>query len=250
MEQPDLSNCFILIATPIMDGKVERSYQESLTKTIRLLEALKAKVDTISSRYCADISLARSRLFGSFLRYEGATHILFIDSDMEWHQDVVVTMLLQQREFIAAIGPKKQYPITFAYNCVDKNFKKIPMVHELETGVAEISHVGGAFVLMTRDCCQKLADGYPELRYYSDNDVIEYDIFASIIIKTEEGALIRLSEDYAVCHRWRELGGKIEILMDVTFGHTGSHKFVGNFLDYCVSNDPDFNKVEHGEEEK
>lgn len=247
MEQINLSDYHILIASPIMDGKVEFVYQDSLVKTKQLLEHLGAKVQTLVAKYCADVALARSKLFGAFLRVPGATHMLSIDSDMGWNPEDVVTMLLQKRDFLAAVGPKKAYPITFAYNLSDDNFKQIPMNHEIETNIAEVSEVGGAFVLMSRECCQKLADSYPELQYHGDKDVIEYAIYDPIILNVGLDAPVRrLSEDFAICYRWRKLGGKVEVLLDVTLHHVGAHTFTGNLYHYCLAQDPDFNKAENG----
>jgi hypothetical protein len=254
MDKPDLSNCHILIASPIMDGRVDFLYYNSLMRTKELLEALGAKVQTLATKYCADVYLARERLFGAFLRMEGATHMLSIDSDMGWDEKDVVTMILLKRDFLAAVGPKKLYPITFAYNNSDDNFKQLPLVHEImENGniVAEVSEVGGAFVLLTKECCQKLADAHPELQYHGDENVIEYGICDPLYIRSDDGKIIRrLSEDYAFCYRWRKLGGKVEILLDVTLQHVGNHTFTGNLLDCCLQQDPNFNKVEDGKEEK
>lgn len=249
MDQPDLSNCHVLIASPIMDGRVDFLYHNSLIRTKQLLEALGAKVQTLAAKYCADVSLARSKLIGAFLRIPEATHLLSIDSDMGWNEEDVVTMLILKRDFLAAAGPKKQYPICFAYNLTDDDFKQVPMEHEVGTNVAEVSEVGGAFVMMTRECCQKLVDAHPELQYHGDENVIEYGIYDPMYIKGDSGGPIRrLSEDYAVCYRWRKLGGKVEVLLDVTLQHVGNHTFSGNLLDYCLAQDPDFNKVEDGKE--
>lgn len=243
MEKPDLSNCHVVIASPVMDGKVDIAYHNSLIQTKQLLELLGAKVQTLVTKYCADVALARSRLIGAFLRIPEATHMLSIDSDMGWDENDVVTMLLLKRDFLAAAGPKKAYPITFAYNLSDDNFKSIPMMHELETSVAEVSEVGGAFVMMTRECCQKLVDAHPELQYHGEENVIEYGIYDPLYVHSDDGKVLRrLSEDYAVCYRWRKLGGKIELLLDVTLKHVGSHTFIGNLLDCCIAQDPNFNK--------
>lgn len=240
----DLSGCHLFIASPVMDGKVEFVYHNSLMRTKALLESLGAKVQTLATKYCADVSLARSRLFGAFLRVHEATHILSIDSDMGWDEHDVVKMLLLKRDFLAAVGPKKIYPITFAYNNSDDNFKQLPLIHEIETNVAEVSEVGGAFVLMTKECCQKLADAHPELRFHGDEDVMEYAIYDPVYITSDDGSLIRrLSEDYAVCYRWRQLGGKIEVLLDATLQHVGSHTFTANLMEHCLVQDPDFNKA-------
>lgn len=243
MDSINLTGCHVLIASPIMDGRVDFVYHNSLIKTKALLESLGAKVQTLGTKYCADVALARSKIFGTFLRLTEATHLLSIDSDMGWNENDVVSMLLLKRDFLAAAGPKKLYPITFAYNNSDDNFKQLPLVHEIETNVAEVAEVGGAFVLMTRECCQKLADSHPELQYHGDHDVIEYAIYDPLILKPEDGPIRRLSEDYAVCYRWRQLGGKIEVLLDVTLQHVGAHTFTGNLLDCCLQQDPDFNKV-------
>jgi hypothetical protein len=44
----------------------------------------------------------------------------------------------------------------------------------------------------------------------------------------EEGTGIYLSEDFAFCHRWRALGGKIWLDTASKLTHTGAHRFVGN----------------------
>src|SRR5665213_2423966 len=231
MDTINLSDCHVLIASPIMDGRVDFVYHNSLMKTKALLEQFGAKVQTLGTKYCADVALARSRIFGAFIRLDAATHLLSIDSDMGWDENDVVTMLLLKRQFLAAVGPKKLYPITFAYNNSDDNFKQLPLMHELETHVAEVSEVGGAFVLMTKECGQKLADGYPELQFHGDENVIEHGVYDPLYVKAESGTPIRrLSEDYAVCYRWRQLGGKIEVLLDATLQHVGSHTFTGNLL--------------------
>jgi hypothetical protein len=115
------------------------------------------------------------------------------------------------------------------------------MYHEIETNVAEVSEVGGAFVMLKRDVAQKISNAHPELMFKSENDAEDYAVFDPIILPTGR----RLSEDYAFCYRLRKLGVKIEILLDVTLKHVGMHVFEGNLLEHLVMQDPTFNEVEN-----
>ncbi len=111
------------------------------------------------------------------------------------------------------------------------------MYHELETNVAEIPFIGGAFVMISRDCAERMVKAYPELEYIAPDGETDYAVFDPIILK-ENGQKRRLSEDYAFCYRWRKIGGKVEAKMDVTLTHTGSHTFKGSLLEYLATDNP------------
>src|ERR1700743_3408750 len=119
MEKPDLSSYNLLIACPAMDGTVDLTFQNSLEYTKRMIEEHGGKCSVHFVKYIADIAYARAKLFGSFLRNESFTHLLFIDSDQGWHPNEVAYFLMLNRDFLAAASCKKTYPIEFAYNMRD-----------------------------------------------------------------------------------------------------------------------------------
>lgn len=239
----DLSAYHLVIATPAIDGKVESSYRKSLDATKELLREHGAKVFDIEDKYCADIYLTRTRLLGTFLRLKEPTHMIFIDADMDWNPNDIAHMLMLKRDFIAAAGPRKKYPIDFAFQLCDEYSNPLPLYHEIETNVAEVSAVGAAFMMISRSCAQRIVDAHPELEFDFNDTIVECAVFDPIIIDKAPGyPRRRLSEDYSFCYRWKKLGGKIEILLSVKLGHSGSHRFEGCLLDDLVVRDPDFNK--------
>ena len=230
----DLSPYNLLIATPMATGRPEYPYNSALDQTKQLIRQYGGKVECFNTIGVSDIYYARSKLFGAFLRNTQFTHMIMIDDDMGFTPEDVIWFLLLQRDMIAAIGPKKKYPIEYAWNMTDENGKLWPLIHELETNVCEVPFAGAAFMMISRGCAEKIATAYPELEYDLE-DTVEYSVFDSIIINRR-----RFSEDYAFCLRWRKLGGKVYVKMDVTLTHTGSHTFTGNLLHHIMQNQPGF----------
>ena len=66
--RPSLTDISLLITVPSHDGKYEAEFMRSLMATKDMLAATEAKFEIAELNYCADIALARSRLFGTFLR--------------------------------------------------------------------------------------------------------------------------------------------------------------------------------------
>lgn len=237
-DKVNLSPYNLLIATPIGDGKPEDAYSTSLDNTKQLIRQYGGQVENFKTKYVSDISLARSKLFGAFRRNKQYTHMLMIDSDQDWQPEEVVWMLLLNRDFLGAVSTKKIYPQEFAFNMNGDDGKPWMLYHEVETNVAEIPFIGGAFVMLSRDCVERLAASYPELEYNIES-MTEHAIFDPIIIGNKR----RLSDDYALCYRWRKIGGKVEVKMDVDLGHSGSHRFSGSLLNYFKKTQPGFSGI-------
>src|ERR1700733_7922140 len=115
----DLSPYYLLVCSPIMDGCPDHNYAVSLDHTKQIIQRHGGKIEVFTLKYIADIAYARAKLLGAFLRHKEATHMLMIDADMGWMPEEVAYMLMLQREFIAAAGPKKLFPLTFAYSMMD-----------------------------------------------------------------------------------------------------------------------------------
>ena len=191
-----------------------------------VLIELGAKVDFAEFPGCADLSLARSKIFGNFLRSEH-THLMCIDSDMGFHYDDVVRLLLMKKDFVGAAGPKKTSKLEFAANnCSDDGSELFPHETDPDTGLVSCTEVGAAFVLISKHCAEVMADFYQDLIFDGDGDVKEYAIYDPMIVGTTKKR--RLSEDFAFCHRWRALGGKIWLLPDVHLTHAGRAVWEGS----------------------
>lgn len=102
------------------------------------------------------------------------SHILFIDSDMEFPMDGLNRLLSHNKHFVAA-------------NCVTRNFPVEPTAHDLygnridsrgKTGIQEVQHVGLAFALINTSVLKThmkpplyLMDWIPPIQNYCGEDV-------------------------------------------------------------------------------
>ena len=229
---PDLKGVSLLICTPCGDGKYERKYLLSLVNTLNELKRLGAKFSFADLPYCSDIALARCKLLGTFYRSEH-THMMFVDSDMGWEPQDVVRLILMKEDFIGAAGPKKKYPIEFAASMSDEYGNRLPVLQD-DSIMVQVSEVGMAFMLFTRNCIERMIAGYPDLEFVGDKKQPEYALFDPIVCNGR-----RLSEDFAFCNRWRKIGGKVKLIPDIRMTHTGIHTFEGALIDtaHRIEND-------------
>lgn len=240
-DKVDLSPFSLLIATPMASGRPDDCYNVSLDNTKQLIRQYGGRVENFKTKWIADIYYARAKLFSFFLKHTEFTHMIMIDDDQDWLPEDIVWMLLLKRDFLAAVSCKKLYPIEFAFNLIGDDGKQAMLRHELETNVAEIPFVGAAFMMISRECAEKMAKSYPELEYNNPDGEPEYAVFDPVILK-DGPTRRRLSEDYSFCWRWRRLGGKVEVKMDVTLGHSGSHRFQGNLYQHFLETQPSFSE--------
>lgn len=218
-----ISERSIFLSTPNGDGKYDQTYVYSLLNTVLTCRNLGIDIARAEFPFCADLPLARAKLFGKFLR-SNHTHMMMVDSDMGWEAADVIRMLDFDEEFIAAAGPKKIAAREFAYGSQD-DYKNAVPVMPTENGLFEVTDVGGAFVMINRSCAQKMADSYREtLGFDGDDGEDEYAIYDPIVLNRSR----RLSEDYAFCWRWRKIGGRVLILPDVRLKHTGNNTWIGS----------------------
>jgi len=100
----------------------------------------------------------------------------------------------------------------------------------------EAEKIGGAFVMITRSCVERMANAYPELAFHmEENSPPEFALYDPLIAEID-GKRWRFGEDYSFCWRWRKIGGKIYVLPNVKLQHTGAHCFEGALID--VLNQP------------
>ena len=217
---PDLSGKSVMLATPTGDGRYDRHYIKAWHGTIKLLQDFGVAVEWVEIPYCADLAMARAKLLSTF-QCSRFTHLLMIDADMGWEPIDVIRLLRCNKDFVAAAGPMRKYPLQF---CV--NFPSRGTLVEDMTGAMEVEKVGGAFVMISRACAERMAAAHPELAFTPEKGKIEYALFDPMIVEVA-GERLRLSEDYSFCWRWKALGGKIFVLPDIELRHIGPHCFEG-----------------------
>ena len=86
-------------------------------------------------------------------------------------------------------------------------------------------------MLIKRECIEKIIKERPDIKYINDIDGYMdagdnfYDIFQC---KVNPETKKYESEDYGFCKLWKSLGGKINVITDISLNHRGFNNFEGN----------------------
>jgi hypothetical protein len=235
----------IVVATPCFGGAVTSHYALSLLK---LQAACRERKIELSFRLLggdALITRARNNLVAEFLAEPGATHLLFIDADIGFHADQVWALLDGDRDVVAAAYPMKIVNWDRIPGQLSGGRKLVPaatMSYAVEfidpaaiqpvDGLAQVRSVGTGFMLIRRRVFARLAEQYPSLKYRGygtpkPGDTERFGFFEAMI-DPETGSY--LSEDYAFCKRWRDIGGEIWIDLASRLTHVGAIAFDGDFM--------------------
>lgn len=237
---------FIYLATPCYGGLVEIRFLRSLL-TLQMACAERGvglHVELMGGD--AMITRARARLAAQFLAHPRATHMLMCDADIGFEPSAVFRLLESGKDLVGGVCPLKHIDwdklraAAFAgvedlmAASVGYVVRFLPTADgsvEVENGIAKVAYVGTGFVMMSRPCVQRISDAHPELTArISAPD--RPDIDAAMIFETaiEASTGRHLSEDYALCHRWRALGGEIWADVESRFTHVGPAAYTGSLI--------------------
>jgi hypothetical protein len=235
----------LMVCTPCYGRMVAAAYMESV---LRLQIACQQKgVHFRLSLVGSDalITRARAEFVAAFLSDPRGTHLLFIDADIAFEPDQVFRLLQFDADVVAAAYPAKQIDWQRIATAVrdHRNPETAAMHYVLapngqnltaRNGFAAVRYVGNGFLLIRRNALQRLCDAHPELKYrhvhYAGGDEMadnayRYALFDTMIDR-ETGEY--LSEDFAFCRRWTDLGGEIWLDLRSKLTHLGQHAFVGD----------------------
>ena len=235
-------NLHLVIGTPMYGGMCTSEYTQSLLNLSESANKSDVKLTTIFLGNESLIQRGRNTIAHHFMNLPDATHLLFIDADMKFRTEDIVRMIQADKSFIvgpvalkgynweeirqAAINGEEDINRTGGIFNINK-LPGIDMVDENEP--FEIEHGGNAFMMLRRDVFETLK---PHTPIYTNGgrslpDGVEiYDYFRVEINKDTNHLL---SEDYFLCHSYRQLGGKVWCAPWVETGHFGSHLFNGKY---------------------
>jgi len=244
---PDASKPFIYLAVPCYGGQLTLHFVRSL---LALQEGCREKgiglhVDMMGGE--ALITRGRSRLAAQFLAHPQATHILFIDADIGFLPQNVFRLLDAKKEVIAAVCPLKQIDwekvrVAAKADVADLQAAAIGYVVrflptadksvDVNDGFAQVAYGGTGFLMIARGAMQRICDAHPELRAkmgdMADKAAPEAVMVFDTMIEPETGQY--LSEDYAFCRRWRDLGGEIWADFEARLTHVGHAAYTGSLM--------------------
>ena len=235
-------NLHLVIGTPMYGGMCTSEYTQSLLNLSESANKSGVKLTTIFLGNESLIQRGRNTIAHHFMNLPDATHLLFIDADIKFRTEDIVKMIQADKSLI--IGPVALKGYNWdeirqaAINGEDDigrtggvfNINRLPnidMVNENEP--FEIEHGGNAFMMIRRDCFETLK---PHTPIYTNGgrslpDGVEIFDYFRVEINKDTNHL--LSEDYFLCHSYRQVGGKVWCAPWVETGHFGSHLFNGKY---------------------
>lgn len=211
----------VAIATPCHGNKVEINYLHSVVSTTHMMRSHNIQFSLLTVPNEALVMRSRNHLVWQFMQTD-CTHLFFADSDMGWKAGTILRLLSHGKDVVAGIGRRKQEgPPSYCANIVE------PINVDRETGLIEAIHVGGACLLLSRACVEKMLAMYDQLKYLD----VQANRHETALFDTEIRDGKFWSEDYTFCRRWRDIGGKVWIDPEIYLEHVGFTSWNGTMAD-------------------
>lgn len=224
----------VYIATPMIDGRPFELFTESIWGARQDLAA--HGIVHNYSTVCGDslVTRARNVLVGHFLQSAGFTHLMFIDCDIQFNPASIRLLLEDDLDVVAGIYPKKCDNEEYVLNLPTRGESDW-----LRGCCVELRDVGTGFLMVKREVFERMiaenavekidrpvpspvSEGlWPEFRKYY------WNFFGERVIDGEH-----LSEDYAFCRIWSQMGGKCFADVRVNLNHVGQKVYQGRVWPY------------------
>jgi len=228
-----------------------RGYVVSLLNSRQQLQQCGGRLQLLSFGNESLITRARNNMVAQFMSSDCDT-LMFIDADITWDPAALMALLDSPYEVCGIPYPTKSYDwdkITRLIN--DPQPLDAPMTTQrlhnisrrftinylpddgqpLPSGWRKAESLGTGFLMIRRSALVKMLDHYRSSLGYV-NDIAYYQthcrpehcvaIFDTLIDPVSRRYL---SEDYAFCKRWRDIGGEVFACMNHRLIHTGSASF-------------------------
>ncbi|MGC2775713.1 MAG: hypothetical protein WA418_08735 [Bradyrhizobium sp.] len=245
----------LVIATPCFGGQVSSIYASSIFALQRELRAT-SNVDLTVHMRDGDalITRARANLVTLFLNDPSATHLLFIDADIGFSPRQVFRLIESGGDMVAGVYPVKKVNWNKVRRAINSNRMDVPAasldyVLEVENpdhvtvvnGFTRVRYAGTGFLMIRRRVIEAMCahPAYAPLQFFREHS---HDALAGnpnrfalfeCMIDPETGTY--LSEDFAFCKRWTNLGGEIWADLDSRLDHVGPSVFHGNVASQFAS---------------
>ncbi len=237
----------LMVATPCYGGQVTTAYANSLLKLQTACRSHAIDFEWLMLSGDALITRARADLVAHFLGRPDPTHLLFIDADIGFEPEQVFRLIDFGADMAAAAYPAKRIDWgrvreVVAAGLPEPQSTALEYVFEVADparivargGFAKVRYAGTGFLMIRRLVLTALCAAYPQLKYRHTSSSIDplakspyrFALFDCMI---DQSSGVYLSEDYAFCRRWTDLGGEIWVDVESRLTHVGPIAFAGNF---------------------
>lgn len=245
----------LVIATPCFGGQVSSIYASSLfalQRAVHSMSNVQLKVHLRDGD--ALITRARANLVTLFLDDPAATHLLFIDADIGFTPDQVFRLIEAGADVVAGCYPIKRVNWEKARRAIaagrqDLAASSLDYVLEIDNpdevkvvnGFTRVRYAGTGFLMIRRHVLEKMCahPPYAPLQFFREHsrDALagSPNRFALFECMIDPATGTYLSEDFAFCKRWTDIGGEIWADLDSRLDHVGPSVFHGNIASQFAS---------------
>jgi hypothetical protein len=236
----------LVVATPCFGGQVSSIYASSI---FRLQSAIRARPNAELKVLLRDgdalITRARANLMTQFLDDPAATHFLFIDADIGFAPQQVFRLIESGADVVAALYPIKRVNWEKARRAIATNKPNVPASSldyvleindpehvEVVDGFTRVRYAGTGFLMIRRHVFEKMCAAYPTLQFFREHSLDALagspNRFALFECMIDPKTGTYLSEDFAFCKRWTDMGGEIWADLESRLDHVGPSVFQGD----------------------
>lgn len=241
----------ILVALPCYGGVCNSQFMLAMTgiSAISAVKDYKVVFQVVDNE--SIINKARNTLVASFLQDKSFTHIMFIDSDIDFNPLDFFKLILRDKDIVAGSYPKKSLnwdsvkqaavpeatiddlkhasvSYTFGIKDSDGKYSTVVDIRPDENGLAQVDNAPTGFMLIKRNVFEKMIEKDPDDWYLEEKlqGARAHNFFKCHIDKTNR---LYIGEDWTFCKDWKEMGGEVWIDFTVKLKHIGSYSYEGRF---------------------
>lgn len=231
----------IFLSTPCYGGLCLQAYAESMLDFQRLcaMKGIQLFLDTTENESL--ITRGRNISIARFLYKSDADFFIFIDADVRFHPNGLLRLIESGHDVSVACYPKKVIMWDQAEHAVktgdERNLQRLASSlvlnfkyekSKVENGFTEVLDGPTGFMCIKRSVIEKMYEEYKHLMCVNDHQNKDLDEYCAIFdCMIDPDTRRYLSEDYAFCRRWQQMGGKIYADVTSVLGHVGNLRFSG-----------------------
>lgn len=232
----------IFLSTPCYGGVCLQAYAESMLNFQRLcaMKGYQLMLDTTENESL--ITRGRNISIARFLYKTDADVFVFVDADVRFQPESLMRLVDCEHDVSVACYPKKvimwdqaehavkegdDRPLERMASSLVLNFKY--ETSTVKNGFTEVLDGPTGFMCIKRHVLEKMYDHYKDLMCVNDHQNKDLDEYCAIFDCMIDPVNRRyLSEDYAFCRRWQQIGGTIHADVTTVLGHVGNLRFTGH----------------------
>lgn len=231
----------LFLSTPCYGGLCLEQYVTSIIQLqIELMrEGIQLYLDTTENESL--VHRARNVSVGRFMQKSDADYFMFVDADIHFDPKSVVRLVKSGHDISVACYPKKYVNWPQAVEAVKKgDDRDMAMLSaslvvnfgsnkcEVKDGFINVLDGPTGFMVIKRSVFEKMHEHFKDLWCVNDHQNRDFDNYYAVFdCMIDPDSKRYLSEDYAFCRRWQQIGGKIHADVYTTLGHVGNLPFSG-----------------------